>query len=114
MADKVPIFNLEEGYPTAEEAIKKMTNHLTSSRQQGCKAILLVHGYGSTGQGGAIRVAVRSKLKEKSLCGLVRAVCPGEEWYIKKKQMLDICPRLKDCEKDIVLGGRGVTVVLLR
>lgn len=114
MADKVATINLEDGYPTVEEAIKKMTNSLTSSRQQGCKAILLVHGYGSTGKGGLIRIAVRKKLKENSLCGLVRAVCPGEEWYIKKKQMMDIYPRLKECERDIILGSRGVTVVLLR
>lgn len=114
MGEKIPTINLEDGYPTSDEAIRKMTNSISSSKQLGCKAVLLVHGYGSTGQGGAIRTAVRSKLKDKALCGLVREVCPGEEWYIKKRQMLNICPRLKDCERDIILGGRGVTVVLLR
>lgn len=114
MANEIPLVNLEAGYPTTEEAISKMTNCISSFKRQGSRAILLVHGYGSSGQGGAIRTAIRRKLKERSMCGLIRAVCPGEEWYIKKKQMTDLCPRLKDREREIILGDRGVTVVLLK
>lgn len=114
MGERIPVINLEDGYPTAEEAVRKMTDSISTLRQQGYKAVLFIHGYGSTGKGGMIRSMVRSKLKDRSLSGLVREVCPGEEWYIKKRQMLNICPRLKDSERDIILGGRGVTVVLLR
>ncbi|NLO38040.1 MAG: Smr/MutS family protein [Ruminiclostridium sp.] len=114
MDDKIKTMNLEDGYPSSDEAIRKMTDGITSSRQQGYKAVLLIHGYGSMGQGGAIRTAVSCKLKDRSMCGLVRAVCPGEEWNIKKRQMLDLCPRLKDYEREIILSDRGVTVVLLK
>ncbi len=114
MGEEVPIINLEDGFPGSDEAIRKMTNGISLAKQKGSRAVLLIHGYGSTGVGGANRTAVRRKLKDKAMCGLVREVCPGEEWYIKKRQMLSICPRLKNYERDIILGGRGVTVVLLR
>ncbi|MBP7176052.1 MAG: Smr/MutS family protein [Thermoclostridium sp.] len=114
MSDKIQKINLEDGYPSSEDAIRKMINGISSSKQKGYRAVLLIHGYGSTGQGGTIRTAVHSKLKDKAMCGLVRAVCPGEEWYIKKRQMLELCPGLKDYEREIILSGRGITVVLLK
>lgn len=114
MGEKVPVINLEDGYPSADDAVRRMIDSISTLRQQGCKAVLFIHGYGSTGKGGMIRTMVRSRLKDRAMSGLVREVCPGEEWYIKKRQILDICPRLKDRERDIILGGRGVTIVLLR
>ncbi len=114
MGEEVPKINLEDGFPGSDEAIRRMINGISSAKQQGARAVLLIHGYGSTGVGGTNRTAVRHKLKDKSMCGLVREICPGEEWYIKKRQMLSICPRLKNYERDIILGGRGVTVVVLR
>ncbi len=113
MAAKVVLANIELGYPSAENALKDMVNRLSTCKGQGIRAVIFVHGYGSSGPGGKIKTAVRRKLKDPSLKGLVRGHCGGEEWTVKKKEMLDICSRLKNFEQQIA-GNPGVTVVVLK
>ncbi len=110
---KVKEINLERGHPTVEEAMKRMVNELTTAKGAGYKAVVLVHGYGSTGVGGAIKFAVKSKLKESSLRGVVRDFVGGESWMDRKKEFMEICNQLKDFNS-YVDGNRGITVVLLK
>lgn len=113
MAAKVIEINLESGMPHVEEAIKRMMNGLTTAKRSGCRAAILIHGYGSSGSGGIIKEEVRSKLKAPSLRGTARDSVRGENWTIKKKEFLDICPALKEFERHIE-GNKGITVVLLK
>ena len=110
---KVKEVNLEYGRPLAEDAIRNMVNQLGTCKRQGYKAVILVHGYGSSGTGGAIKAAVRSKLRETSLSGVVRTYCGGEHWVDKKKELLSLCSSLSDYKRRID-GNRGVTVVILK
>ena len=72
---KVKEVNLEYGTPTADTAVRTMVSQLGTCKGQGCKAVILIHGYGSSGVGGGIKSAVKSKLREPSLSGIVRAYC---------------------------------------
>ena len=54
--------NLELGKPTVNAAIKRLTFELHHSRSLGCAALKIIHGYGSSGTGGRIRVEARSYL----------------------------------------------------
>lgn len=110
---KVREINLEYGSPTVDIALRNMISQLSTCKGQGCKAVILVHGYGSSGTGGVIRTAVRNKLRESSMSGIIRAYCGGELWYEKKKEFLDICRPLSDYQKKID-GNQGVTVVILK
>lgn len=110
---KVKEINLERGYPTVETALREMVDQLGTCKRQGHRAVILIHGYGSSGQGGKIKSAVRSKLKESSLSGLVKTSCSGDEWPEQKKGYIDYCPQLRDFEARI-RGNAGVTVVLLK
>lgn len=112
-AIKVKEINLERGTPTVDVAIKNMVNQLSTCKAQGYKAVIVIHGYGSSGTGGAIKIAVGNKLKERSLSGMVRATCKGEDWLDKKREMVDICPQLREFHTRIS-GNFGVTVVLLK
>lgn len=112
-AIKVKEVNLERGYPTVELAVRELVNHLTTCKRQGCRAVIVIHGYGSSGTGGRIKLAVKSKLKESSLRGLVQGYCGGEQWIDKKQEMLDHCSQLKQFSA-YISGNRGLTVVLLR
>lgn len=114
MQRKVKEVNLERGHPTVETALRDLVNQLATAKGRGFRAVILIHGYGSSGQGGGkIKSAVAKKLKEPSLSGLVREVCPGEAWMERKKAFQDVCPQLKDFASRIQ-GNAGVTVVLLR
>ena len=112
-AVKVKEINIERGGPTVETALRNMVNEMTTAKRAGYKAVILIHGYGSSGSGGAIKTAARGKLKERSLSGIVRDFTGGEEWPDRKRGFTEICTQLKDYNIYID-GNRGVTVILLK
>ena len=68
--------DLERGMPRAEQAIRQMLFELRRSPGLGCSAVKLIHGYGSSGAGGRIRVEARRRLD--------RMKAGGEIWgYIQ-------------------------------
>jgi len=113
MQKKVAEVNLEREMPTVEVAIQKMKNSLTTYKRQGYKAVILIHGYGSTGVGGSIKTAVVKSLGESSMIGIVRGYAGGEQWADKKKGLVGMCKALESYESKIA-NNYGVTVVVLR
>jgi hypothetical protein len=105
--------NLELGIPTVPEALKNLKNCLTTYKRQGAKAVIIIHGYGSTGTGGEIKAAVGRCLGEKSMSGIVRTFAGGEHWISRRKEMLAMCRGLEDHERRIS-GNDGITIVILR
>lgn len=110
---KVRCVNLERGFPTVDLAVRDMMGQLGTYKRQGYRALVLIHGWGSSGTGGGIRSGVRSKLKERSLSGLVQDFCGGEDWINKKQRYIDYCSQLSQFDREIA-GNPGVTVVLLK
>lgn len=113
MNNKVAEVNLESGMPTVDRAIQKMKNSLTTYKGQGFKAVILIHGYGSSGVGGNIKTAVKRSLGESSMRGIVRTYIGGEQWSHRKKEILAMCRDLENFERRIA-NNDGVTVVVLR
>ena len=111
--NKVAQVNLEYGSPTVAEALQKMKNALTTFKGQGYKAVIIIHGYGSTGVGGAIKAAVRKCLGESAMRGIVRMFVGGEDWTNNKRTAIAFCKMLENYERDIC-SNFGVTVVVLR
>lgn len=113
MTNKVVEVNLEYNMPTVDVALQKMKNSLTTYKMQGCKAVILIHGYGSTGVGGSIKPAVTRCLGDNSMKGIVRMFLGGEQWTSRKREILGICKSLENYERRIA-NNEGVTVVILR
>lgn len=113
MAIKVKEVNLEKGHPIVADAMQKLVNGITTAKGSRCKAVIIIHGYGSSGEGGAIKTAAKAKLKEPVLRGIVRDHVAGEAWQMKKKAFLDVCPQLREWNRYID-GNKGITVVLLK
>lgn len=88
---KVAEVNLERGWPTVEEALRETVSRLMTCKGQGVKAVILIHGYGSSGAGGRIGPAVRSRLRESSLRESC-AVCTGEDWINKSAKCSRFVP----------------------
>jgi hypothetical protein len=112
-AIKVKEINLEQGSPTVEQAMGRLVNGLSTAKGAGFRSVILIHGYGSSGIGGAIKVGVLGKLKEPMLKGMIRDFVAGEKWNEHKKTYLEQCPQLKEYE-DRIRGNPGVTVVILK
>ncbi len=113
MASKVVELNLEAGMPSAENAVRNMKNALATYKGQGTKAVIIIHGYGSSGVGGSIKAAVTKALGESSLRGIVRISCGGEQWINRKRELVTACGSLAEYDRRI-RGNEGITVVVLR
>ncbi len=110
------LVNLEKGMPLVEQALKRLETEIKTSRQQGLRVLTLIHGYGSSGSGGAIRQAVRTRLAFlEQQQEQVEAVIAGEDFEGRSsrgKQLLRRYPFLRR-HHDLNRANPGITVVLL-
>jgi ribosomal protein S9 len=109
------VINLKEEMPLVREALSRMGRELRLARQEGVSIVKLVHGYGSTGKGGEIRIAVQKALVERQLRGEVQAVIFGENWRVADETMWALLHKWPELKKDPDLGreNKGITVVVL-
>ena len=85
------------------------------ARQQKCSLLKVIHGYGSTGAGGDIRVAVQRRLYDLAEAGQIRNCIFGENWSKGDDatwRLLQAQPALKS-DPDLGRGNQGITVVVL-
>jgi hypothetical protein len=109
------VVNLEEDMPTVPLALSLLTDALRTARAEGYAAVKIIHGYGSSGQGGAIRMAVQAELMQRARAGELRAFIVGEEWRISDEHswsLLQRCPELKP-DTDLGRGNKGISIVVL-
>jgi hypothetical protein len=107
--------NLKEGMPLVREATSQLNRELAVAKQQGYGLIKLIHGYGSTGAGGEIRIAVQKRLREMSDHDEIRGCIFGENWAKSDEQtwrIITAYPPLKK-DRDLGRGNLGITIVLL-
>jgi hypothetical protein len=109
------IVNLELNRPTVPTALSLLEDALRFAREQKYVAVKLIHGYGSSGVGGDIRIAVQKTLAQKLAAKEIRAFVPGEDWRISNEsswELLKKCPELKQ-DSDIGRANRGISIVVL-
>lgn len=101
--------------PTVHEALQRMDRELAVARQEKAKLLKLVHGYGSTGVGGDIRVAVQKRLVELGQHGQIRGCIFGENWSKSDETSWKLMQAHSDLKSDSDLGrgNRGITIVIL-
>ncbi|MDR0670838.1 MAG: hypothetical protein LBF64_00830 [Oscillospiraceae bacterium] len=107
--------NLEEGRPTSDAAIRRLTHELHAARSLGYAALKLIHGYGSTGAGGRIRVEARAYLGRLLQKRQLRAVVTGEQFSIfdeATRAAFSLCGDLRR-DPDLERHNNGVTFVML-
>ncbi len=115
MATKMVIINLELGMPTVEQAVHRLAGELIRARAQGAKAVKIIHGYGSSGVGGKLRVGIRAALADRKRRGEIKEAVAGEDWSVfgaGARKILDVYPDLSR-DRDFERGNAGITVVLL-
>lgn len=92
-----------------------MDREIALARRQKHSLLKVVHGYGSTGVGGDIRVAVQRRLHELSETGQIRNCIFGENWSKTDDATWRLLQAQSELKADPDLGRRnqGITVVLL-
>jgi hypothetical protein len=101
--------------PPVHEALQRLERELALAKQEKTPLLKLIHGYGSTGAGGDIRIAVQKRLHELAQGGQIRACIFGENWSRSDEhawRLLQAQPALKT-DSDLGRGNRGITIVVL-
>ena len=108
--------NIKQDGPYVDEALDRLTEYLRKSLEVGIKAIVLIHGYGSSGEGGRIKWAIHDALENNRYSDRVdeyyfgENVAFGTEAY---QSLLKRRPGLKRYLKRFKEGNSGMTVLLL-
>lgn len=107
--------NIEKGRPMCEEAMRRLSQELRIARAGRLPAIKIIHGYGSTGQGGAIKTAAHRLLRERLSRGEIKAFVAGEDFSAFTNAGRAAVAARPELRNDIDFGRQndGITVVLL-
>ena len=111
----IKVVNLEEGMPHVEQARLRMEHELRSARLEGYTAVKLIHGYGSSGVGGALRSELQKELRYAVQRDSLRASIPGEDWRVSDETTWALLKNFPEWKQDPDLGknNRGITIVVL-
>lgn len=107
--------NLKSDMPSVQEALQRLDRELAVARQEKHALLKVIHGYGSSGAGGDIGIAVQKRLRELveqgQLCGCIF----GENWAKSDEATWRLLQAHSALKSDADLGrrNRGITVVLL-
>ena len=101
--------------PSVLEALQRLDRELALARQEGVALLKLVHGYGSKGVGGEIRIAIQKRLAEIAHDGQIRSCIFGENWSKSDEQTWKLLQSQPELKRDPDLGrrNRGITIVAL-
>lgn len=92
-----------------------MDRELALAHKEKHKLLKVIHGYGSTGVGGDIRLVVQKRLLELVEVGQIRGCIFGENWSRTVPatwDLLHIHPELKN-DPHLGRSNQGITVILL-
>jgi hypothetical protein len=119
-SDSLPILssdtielNIKQDGPYVDE---RLTDYLRKSQELGIKAIILIHGYGSSGEGGRIKWAIHDALENNRYSDRVDEYHFGEDVAFGSEAyhlLLKRRPGLKPYLKRFKEGNSGMTVLLL-
>jgi hypothetical protein len=107
--------NLKDGLPSVEQARTRLQSEIRMAQSQGIKLLKIIHGYGSHGVGGELRIALQSTLRSMAHSGEIRDCIYGEKWRTSEERSWELLKRMPDLKNDPDLGrgNRGITLVVL-
>jgi len=97
------------------EALQRLDQELAAARRERMPVLKIIHGYGSTGAGGDIRIAVQKRLYELAEAGRITGCIFGENWAKSDDaawRLLQARPELKS-DPDLGRGNEGISIVVL-
>ena len=106
---------LKQGMPSVEQARARLRSEIHSAQQAGVRVLKIVHGYGSSGVGGDLRIALQSTLRQMVSKREVCECIYGENWRKSDERSWDLLKGMPDLNRDSDLGrgNKGITIVIL-
>lgn len=115
MSVTLKIVNLEQGMPSVPQARARLSTELQVAHAGGIKVLKLVHGYGSSGVGGELRIALQSTLRQMAQAKEIRDCIFGENWRKSDERSWELLKRVPELkgDGDLGRGNKGITLVVL-
>jgi len=105
--------NIKENMPTVAEALDFLRDSIARFKREKYGVVLVIHGYGSTGKGGAICEKARSWLMAQKRGGKIKNVIFGENFDLFNLDALTLKNKCRELEPLLRVCNNGVTVVEL-
>lgn len=115
MANKFCTINLEKNMPKVNEFKSMLILEIEKAMSNDIYVLKLIHGYGSTGVGGFLKMVTQKILSLEKKKGRVESYITGENWHIFDeitREILDCCPETRR-DSDLGRYNPGITIVLL-
>lgn len=103
--------NLEDGKPTVADALIILKSSINNAKSGNVGCLYIIHGYGSSGKGGAIRDKARQWLSAQARNGVVKCVINGEDFNLFNFKALELKNKYKELEQLLKVCNHGVTIV---
>lgn len=105
--------NIKQDMPLVADAMRYLQDSIVKPKRDKCQCVLIIHGYGSTGKGGAICEKARQWLKAQERNGKVKTVIFGEDFTLFNFKALELKNKYQELEQLMRVCNNGVTVVEL-
>ncbi|MBE7082607.1 MAG: hypothetical protein E7378_02920 [Clostridiales bacterium] len=108
--------NLKDDMPPVDIALCNMELEIEVAKVSGVKAIKFIHGYGSSGAGGAICQAVRERLFSLKKQKIIKDYIFGEDWDLNNPKCFKLITTLKSGYdgEDLNYSNAGMTIVFVK
>src|SRR5512137_2000515 len=109
-------FNVEAGLPTLDEARRLVIEEIKQAKRAGARVLKVIHGYGSSGKGGALCVGLRKSFGLRKKEGVIKEFITGEDYSIFNQSvlaLLEAVPELRS-DPDLNATNEGITVLWLK
>jgi hypothetical protein len=108
-------FNVEAGLPSLEEARRLVIEEIKHAKRAGARVLKVIHGYGSSGKGGALCVGLRKSFALRKKEGAIKNFIPGEDFSIFNERVLSLLEEVPELrgDPDLNATNEGVTILWL-
>jgi hypothetical protein len=108
-------FNVEAGLPVLDEARRLVIEEIKRAKRDGVRVLKVIHGYGSTGKGGALCHGLRKSFRLRKKEGVIKEFIAGEDFSIFNDDVLALLEAVPEVRGDPELNAsnEGITVLWL-
>jgi hypothetical protein len=114
-AIRIKTINVKSDLPSVNEALQRLEREIALARRDKSVVSKIIHGYGSSGVGGDIRIALQKRLHELAKAGEIRGCIFGEDWGKGDEATWKLLRDRPELKSDPHLGRRnqGISIVVL-
>ena len=105
--------NIKQDMPIVADAMRYLQTSIERLKREKYNVVLIIHGYGSTGKGGAIHDKARQWLKAQERNGKIKKVIFGENFTLFNFEALALKNKCHELEPLLKICNHGVTVIEL-